>query len=82
MPYKSAKVKQKYTSKAPKLMDQVQWHAASKRNGQRRNQTLPGVAWGWQYVFPSKSRTKDPRSETIWRHHCDESGRSKIQGYF
>ena len=33
--------------------------------------------WGWQYVFPSKSRSKDPRSEAIRRHHCSETGLQK-----
>ncbi len=29
--------------------------------------------WGWQYVFPSKSRSKDPRSGAERRHHLDPS---------
>jgi len=29
--------------------------------------------WGWQYVFPSKSLSKDPRSGKIRRHHIHES---------
>jgi integron integrase len=31
----------------------------------------PGVSrqWGWQYVFPSESLSKDPRSGKIRRHH-------------
>jgi integron integrase len=29
--------------------------------------------WGWQYVFPSKSLSKDPRSGMIRRHHISES---------
>ncbi|MYM67073.1 integron integrase [Pseudoduganella sp. FT55W] len=28
--------------------------------------------WGWQYVFPSKHRSTDPRSHIIRRHHADE----------
>ena len=28
--------------------------------------------WGWQYVFPSKKRSLDPRSSKIRRHHIDE----------
>ena len=27
--------------------------------------------WGWQYVFPSKNRSVDPRSGKIRRHHID-----------
>lgn len=31
--------------------------------------------WGWQYVFPSKSLSKDPRSDeaTLYRHHLHPS---------
>ena len=28
--------------------------------------------WGWQYVFPSRSLSKDPRSGMVRRHHIDE----------
>ncbi len=28
--------------------------------------------WGWQYVFPSRNRSVDPRSGTVRRHHVDE----------
>jgi integron integrase len=28
--------------------------------------------WGWQYIFPSKKRSTDPRSGKIRRHHIDE----------
>lgn len=28
--------------------------------------------WGWQYVFPSVQRSRDPRSGAIRRHHMDE----------
>jgi integron integrase len=27
--------------------------------------------WGWQYVFPSGTLSKDPRSKSIRRHHID-----------
>jgi len=30
------------------------------------------IEWGWQYVFPSKQRSTDPRSGKIRRHHLDE----------
>ena len=26
--------------------------------------------WGWQYVFPSLKRSRDPRSGVVRRHHC------------
>ena len=29
--------------------------------------------WGWQYVFPSMKRSKDPRSGIYRRHHLDEA---------
>jgi integron integrase len=33
--------------------------------------------WAWQYVFPGKSITADPRSGTQRRHHIDESSLQK-----
>lgn len=34
----------------------------------------PGAAksWGWQYVFPSRNLSTDPRSGVVRRHHADE----------
>ena len=32
---------------------------------------------GWQYVFPAKKRSKDPRSGKTMRHHVMESGLQK-----
>jgi integron integrase len=29
--------------------------------------------WGWQYVFPAKRRSKDPRTGVTRRHHIHES---------
>lgn len=29
--------------------------------------------WGWQYVFPARGLSKDPRSETVRRHHLHEN---------
>ena len=36
----------------------------------------PGAAreWGWQWVFPSRSRSRDPRSGKMRRHHVQETG--------
>lgn len=34
-------------------------------------------SWEWQYLFPSKSLSKDPESGEIRRHHLDESGLQK-----
>lgn len=29
--------------------------------------------WAWQYVFPAKKRSIDPRSGALRRHHIDET---------
>jgi hypothetical protein len=29
--------------------------------------------WRWQYVFPARDRSIDPRSGTVQRHHLDEA---------
>lgn len=34
-------------------------------------------SFGWQYVFPSKTRSTDPRSDKTRRHHVLESGLQK-----
>jgi len=34
--------------------------------------------WYWQYVFPSKSLSKDPRGETIRRHHLHEAQVNRV----
>jgi len=33
--------------------------------------------WGWQWVFPARSLSTDPRSSAIRRHHLDPSGLQK-----
>jgi integron integrase len=33
--------------------------------------------WSWQYVFPAKSRSVDPRTGAERRHHLDESSLQK-----
>ena len=33
-----------------------------------------GREWGWQYVFPSRNLSVDPRSSKQRRHHVDEKG--------
>jgi len=33
-----------------------------------------GREWGWQYVFPSRQLSVDPRSGKTRRHHMDEKG--------
>lgn len=32
-----------------------------------------GREWGWQYVFPARTLTTDPRSGVVRRHHVDPS---------
>lgn len=34
-------------------------------------------SWAWQYVFPSKKLSRDPRSGELRRHHVNESGLQK-----
>ena len=34
-------------------------------------------SWEWQYLFPSKSLSRDPQSGEIRRHHLDSSGIQK-----
>ena len=34
-------------------------------------------ALGWQWVFPSAKRSKDPRSDTVQRHHLSETSIQK-----
>jgi integron integrase len=36
-----------------------------------------GREWAWQYVFPSKNLSVDPRSGKTRRHHLDEKGRQR-----
>lgn len=31
-----------------------------------------GTDWGWQYVFPAATRSRDPRSDAVRRHHVNE----------
>jgi integron integrase len=35
---------------------------------------VSGRDWGWQYVFPSRNLSVDPRSGKTRRHHVDEKG--------
>jgi integron integrase len=36
-----------------------------------------GVEWGWQYVFPAKGVSKDPRTGIVRRHHAHEHNLQK-----
>ncbi len=38
-----------------------------------RKSTNANYEWGWQYVFPAKNVSTDPRSGTRRRHHIHES---------
>lgn len=46
-------------------------------NALERKYPKASTTWGWQYVFPSKSLSVDPRSGVTRRHHLDESGLRK-----
>jgi integron integrase len=39
----------------------------------------PGASrqWGWQYLFPAPSRSRDPRTGAVRRHHMNESALQK-----
>ncbi len=36
-----------------------------------------GSAWGWQYVFPSRNLSVDPRSGVVRRHHASDRALQK-----
>jgi site-specific recombinase XerD len=38
-----------------------------------RKYTNAGKEWIWQYMFPSRQLSKDPRSNIVRRHHVDPS---------
>lgn len=42
-----------------------------------RKYPTAGRRWAWQYVFPARRRTLDPRSGIERRHHLDESALQK-----
>jgi len=46
-------------------------------NALARKYPNAGTSWGWQYAFPSKSLSIDPRSGITRRHHLSESGLQK-----
>ena len=46
-------------------------------NALARKYPNAGTSWGWQYAFPSKSLSVDPRSGITRRHHLSESGLQK-----
>ena len=41
-------------------------------NALARKYPKAGREWGWQYVFPSRVLSIDPRSGVVRRHHADE----------
>ena len=42
----------------------------------------PGAArdWGWQYVFPSRNISRDPRSGVVRRHHVSDQAFQRAMG--
>jgi len=39
--------------------------------------TGAGKSWIWQWVFPAKNRSRDPRTKKMRRHHIHETGLQK-----
>jgi len=46
-------------------------------NALAKKYTNAAKEWGWQYVFPAKEISKDPRGDKLRRHHVLESGLQK-----
>lgn len=46
-------------------------------NALARKYPNAATAWGWQWVFPSRRRSTDPRSGTVRRHHASRSALQK-----
>jgi len=42
-----------------------------------RKYSKANISFGWQYLFPSKVRSTDPRSGKVRRHHLDKSALQK-----
>ena len=42
-----------------------------------RKYSKANIAFGWQYLFPAKVRSTDPRSGRVRRHHLDKSAIQK-----
>ena len=42
-----------------------------------RKYTGAGKSWIWQWVFPAKNRSRDPRTKKMRRHHIHETGLQK-----
>ena len=47
----------------------------------KRKYTKANVSFGWQYLFPSKVRSTDPRSGKVMRHHIYKSVIQKAVTY-
>lgn len=43
----------------------------------KRKYTKASWSFGWQYVFPSRVRSTDPRSGKVMRHHVDKTALQK-----
>lgn len=42
-------------------------------HAQARKYRAAAKEWGWQYVFPARNLSLDPRSQSVGRHHLDPS---------
>ncbi|WP_082351240.1 integron integrase [Desulfuromonas soudanensis] len=45
--------------------------------GKALQNTEAGREWGWQFVFPARAYSVDPRSRTVRRHHASEDSLQK-----
>jgi integron integrase len=45
--------------------------------GLERKYPNASIEWGWQYVFPAKGLSKDPRTGEVRRHHIHENSLQK-----
>lgn len=46
-------------------------------NALARKYSKAGISFGWQYLFPARVRSTDPRSGKVMRHHLDKSALQK-----
>ena len=50
------------------LLEESRYHSPTVRKCPKAS-----VEWGWQYVFPAKGLSTDPRSGETRRHHVSEN---------
>jgi integron integrase len=65
-------------------IERLRGHFAQDREANLRGVELPhafevkspnaGISWAWQWVFPARDVSRDPRSGIVRRHHVLEDG--------